>query len=228
MQAFMIFIFAFIFSSQLLASQLNADDIFKLAKNLEQSLLENIDDKGDEVPIGGLIQRHPLLNHISKLFKTAQTSPSINQLQSGKTWNCLKFTGLDFQSELVKITTVRNLSFENFGAGIIKEVSYGTNPISIYAKDVTELAGITNSGELYEAIRLTEEGDLVLESSVQGISWWRKFFLSLIGEGRNLKKLLAVVQNTMAPSIANTFNNGFVFDYTVCPAGKIINDVVTR
>lgn len=178
--------------------------------------------------VGSLIQRHPLLNHARNLFNHALKVPSLSQLLEGRTWSCLKFSGLDFQSEIMDKTKIRSLSFENYGAGIIKEISYGNNHIQLYANDDGELAGSNSSGELYEAIRITKEGDLVLESSVQGIDWWKRFFLSLVGEGRTLRKLLGVVQNSMVTSVSNTKNSGLVFDYSVCPANKIINDVVRR
>jgi len=199
-----------------------ADDLYEKGMQLIREKNNKMFTKKDPPRIpGGLIVRHPLLNNARRMFKAATKNPDAEMVKQGQLWTCLKFAGLDFNSELIPSTTSRNLSFRSFGSGIMEEVSYGTNIVKMYALDKEDLAGINESGDLYEAIRVTEEGDLILESSVQGITWWEGFFASLIAAGKNISKLLKIVQRAMIVSVSQGDNSGFVFDYTVCPASRV-------
>lgn len=220
MKKLLVMMTSFVISFSSLAGEMNANELFKAGLKLRN-------EKSVQSPsgAGGLIQRHPLLNHSRGLFVGGAKVPAGLDLEPGKTWTCLQFTGLDFQSDIMEITKSRSLSFEDFGAGIIKEVSYGNNQIKLYANDEGELAGINTSGELYEAMRVTAAGDLILESSIQGLGWWKTFFTSLIGGGRNITKLLKIVQKAMLFSVSNSKNDGLVFDYTICPRNKLIDGV---
>jgi anti-anti-sigma regulatory factor len=213
------------FSSIVFASEMTAAQLFESAQKLNQSNAKPI-IKNDNEQVGGLIQRHPLLRHARSLFDAAEKLPTTTKLNEGKTWSCLQLSALDFQSDIFDATKTRSLSFENYGAGIVKEISYGSNEITLYANDNGELAGVNKNGDLYEGIRVTEAGDLILESSIVGLKWWKSFFISLAGSGSTYAKLIKIVQGAMVSSISNTENNGLVFDYTICPINKISDTVI--
>lgn len=178
-------------------------------------------EEDDKSP--NLIRKNPVINGLRNIFKKAKSSPTEQDLAVGKYWNCRQFQGIEIDSPVFVSMTTRQHSFENWG-GVIEDLGPMSAKIRFYAYDQGELAGLSDGGELIEAIRVTEKGDLIIEASVMGLNYFRSFLGGFFGRlfgGKKEDSIYALFQKTMLPAIALNSGLALAASYTLCPLDKV-------
>ncbi len=187
---------------------------------------EDDKDKATEEAIN-IFQKNQALKFLMNQFKAAKALPSATSLQLGNIWLCQTYNAFKVEGFGQIGQRERTLQFSTFGA-IIKNVRpVSGDLVDEYFPDV-ELAGHDINEELYEAIRVSESGDLIVETSIHGltnVSYFKKIFGSiaaLFSGNVDFDKLIVTLKGLLSASISNTENKGLVVAYSYCPFTELI------
>jgi hypothetical protein len=184
------------------------------------------DDKATEEAIN-IFQKNQALKFLMNQFKAARALPSLDSLQLNNIWLCQTYNAFKVEGFGQIGQRERTLQFSTFGA-IIKNVRpVSGDLVDEYFPDV-ELAGHDINEELYEALRVSENGDLIVETSIHGlsnVSYFKKIFgslASLFSGNIDFDKLIITLKGLLSASVSNTENKGLVVAYSYCPLNELI------
>ena len=148
----------------------------------------------------GTPYQDPVVAKIQSEFETGKV-PEASDLKFGKNWNCIEYTALSNNFNVSTLSTFWN--FNAFDGIIQNSLANATGGFANFAADSQALEGVNpNYIDYMESIRVSTEGDLILE------------FSSTTDDYTSIT----------VPSIAHP--NYRLVSYSVCPANLVSSTVI--
>lgn len=183
--------------------------------------------------ITGSLQLNPYVTALQKEFAEAIKPVSVNpandrlmigdNIQLEKRYDCRVFYALTQKNALLPTTSTTWYKFTKYGDLFLDNLAYlDTGKIKTFAANPLiegELWGQSDDHTVYEALRVTRAGDLIIETFSPESSWTRAI-IGVLGLDGNILGLASQIQGLALPAVV-AGTNGYVLSYTYCPRDHV-------